>query len=158
MEITIRSATRDDADSVVKLELEFEDYLSSIGDTYPTSLDRNTYLEDGFGEDAAFSGLVAETGGNVIGYLLYHPGYDVDRGGRTLHVIDLFVTEQARGKGVGRALMETTAEICREAGGVELIWAVFLKNKLAMTFYEKLGARYLHQEDMTYMHWSVRGK
>ena len=88
----MRPATAEDAESVIRLEKEFEDYLASIGDTNPTSLNRDTYLRDGFGEEAAFSGLIAESEETVIGYLLYHPGYDVDRGGRVLHVIDLFVT------------------------------------------------------------------
>ncbi len=58
-------------------------------------------------------------------------------------------------KGAGRALMEAAADICRRAGGHELLWGVFLKNKLAMAFYEKLGAKYLQQLEMTYMHWKV---
>jgi len=156
MKVTVRPATPEDAESIAQLGLEFDDYLRSIGDDNPTSFGAATYLKDGFGEDPAFSGLVAETNGEVVGYLLYHPGYDIDRGGRIFHVIDLFVTEQARGQGVGRTLMEQTAEICRKAGGHELVWGVYLKNKLAMSFYEKLGARYLEQESMTYMHWRVK--
>ncbi len=155
MRITIRPATAEDAASIERLELEFVDYLVSIGDTNPRWLDAQTYLKDGFGDDPAFSGLIAESNEEVIGYLLYHPGYDVDRGGRVFHVIDLFVSESARRNGAGRALMEGVADICRRADGRGLLWSVFLKNKLAMAFYEKLGAEYLQQLEMTYMHWKV---
>ena len=155
MNISVRSATREDAAAIEKLEREFADYLVSIGDTNPRWLDAETYLKDGFGEDSAFSGLVAESEEVVIGYLLYHSGYDVDHGGRILHVIDLFVTESARRSGTGRALMEGVVDICRRRGGKGLLWGVFLKNKLAMGFYEHLGAKYLEQEDMVYMYWQI---
>ncbi|MFC1953447.1 GNAT family N-acetyltransferase [Chloroflexota bacterium] len=158
MKINIRPATPGDAEAIIQLGLEFDDYLRSIGDNNPTSFDAATYLKDGFGEDPAFSGLAAETNGEVIGYLLYHPGYNIDRGGRVLHVIDLFVTDKARSKGIGQALMEEAAEICRKAGGAELVWEVFLKNKLAMSFYEKLGAKYLQQKDMKNMYWKIEEK
>jgi len=154
--VTIRQATKDDAAAIETLEREFTDYLVSIGDTNPQWLSAETYLKEAFGADPAFSGLVAELEGAVIGYVLYHPGYDVDRGGRVLHVIDLFVTAASRRKGVGRALMEATADICRRSGGRGLLWGVFLKNAPSMSFYEHLGARYLQQEDMTYMYWGIK--
>ncbi len=152
----IRRATRDDAAAIEKLGIEFADYLVSIGDTNPAWLSAETYTEDGFGQEPAFSGLVAELAGTVVGYLLYHTGYDVDRGGRLIQVIDLFVTASARGKGVGRALMEEAEDICQLFGGKELLWGVFLKNKLAMGFYEHLGAEYLRREDMASMYLRVR--
>ena len=155
MNITIRPTTPEDAEAIMRLEQEFVDYLISIGDTNPTSLSVETYLRDGFGAEPAFSGIVAETVGEIIGYLLYHPGYDIDRGGRIFYVLDLFVTAKARRKGTGRVLMEAMADICRRAGGTELLWGVFLKNKLSLDFYESLGAKYLHQSDMGYMHWRV---
>jgi len=151
--ITIRQATPEDAESIVRLEQESEEYLRLIGDSIPTILNLDTYLRDGFGEEPAFSGLVAETDGKVVGYPLYHPGYDFDHGGRVLYIVDLFVTEKARKKGAGRALMEAAAEICRNAGGKELVWAVYNPNKPAFSFYESLGARYI--ENMTYMQWKV---
>ena len=92
MNKTIRSATRKDAAIIEELEREFADYLVSIGDTNPRWLSAETYLKDGFGAEPAFSGLVAESEGTVIGYLLYHPGYDIDLGGKILYVLDLFVT------------------------------------------------------------------
>ncbi len=155
MNITVRPATAEDAESIARLEQEFTDYLVTLGDNNPTSIGSRGYLEEGFGPEPAFSGIVAETNSGVVGYLLYHPGYDIDRGGRIIYVLDLFVTAKARGKGIGRALMGAAADICRRAGGSELVWAVFLKNKLAMAFYENLGAEYLQQLDMTYMHWKV---
>ena len=156
MHITVRFATSEDIDSIIQLETEFVDYLRSIEDPNPQSLNPSILLRDGFGAEPAFSGLVAEANNEVVGYLFYHHGYDIDRGGRVLYIIDLFVRERSRGKGAGRALMEAAADICRRAGGHELIWAVYSPNKLAIDFYEHLGARHLQQEDMAYMHWRVK--
>jgi ribosomal protein S18 acetylase RimI-like enzyme len=76
----------------------------------------------------------------VIGYLLYHFGYDSDNAVRNLHVVDLYVKQEARRKRVGTALMEAAAEVAIKAGAEELIWSVYNPNSLATSFYEKLGA------------------
>ena len=93
----------------------------------------------------AFKGLVAEEDDQVIGYLLYHFGYDSDGAFSNLHVADLYVDSQARKKGVGKALMRAVAGIAREAGAREIIWSVYHTNDLATAFYERLGARRLTQ-------------
>jgi hypothetical protein len=85
--------------------------------------------------------LVAEEGGKVIGYLLYHFGYDSDGACSNLHVVDLYVDSKDRKKGVGRALMTTAAGLAREAGSREIVWSVYHANDLATAFYERLGAR-----------------
>ena len=73
------------------LAREFQDYLRALGDCTEFVFTADTYLRDGFGSHPAFSGLVAELGGKVIGYLLYNFGYDTDRAMRLMWVIDLFV-------------------------------------------------------------------
>lgn len=153
MSLTIRAATPEDAEVVASLGREFVTYLRCLGDPHPRSLTAETYLRDGFGENPAFSGLIAELNGRVVGYLLYCQGYDIDLGGRILYVIDLFVREVARRQNVGRTLMEVAADICRQAGGRELLWSVYAPNKAARAFYEKLGAKYFR--DLKFMHWPV---
>ena len=41
----------------------------------------------------------------VKGYLFYQFGYDPDSAARNLDVIDLYVNQNARGQGTGKALM-----------------------------------------------------
>src|SRR2546428_12305346 len=91
MELTIRSSTPEDAEIVADLGREFVEYLCSLGDPEPRSLTAEDYLRDGFGEQAAFSGLIAEFNGQAVGYLLHHQGYDVDRGGWGFFLIAPFV-------------------------------------------------------------------
>ncbi len=139
--IVIRQALAADASAIGTLARQFADYLRALGDTTEFKLTAETCLRDGFGENPAFEGLVATVDGGVIGYLLYHMGYDSDRAQRTLHLADLYVDEAARRQGAGKALMERAASVARERGAGEMIWSVFGPNTLAASFYEQLGAR-----------------
>lgn len=149
MTLNIRAASAEDAQSVGKLAQQFADYLRSLGDTTDFKLNAQTYLRDGFGINPAFSGLVAEQDGDIVGYLLYHFGYDTDNAMRILHVVDLYVDERARGQGVGKTLMSAAAKLSRDAGGMQLFWSVYVNNRMAASFYESLGARYT--KDLLFM-------
>lgn len=136
----IRTAQAADAHSIGVLASEFAGYLRGLGDATDFKLTAEACLRDGFGETPAFAWLVAEDEGKVIGYLLYHFGYDSDRAARTLHIADLFVGQFRRHQGIGKALMAKAAEIGRKAGAEEIIWSVYRDNDLAAGFYEGLGA------------------
>jgi GNAT superfamily N-acetyltransferase len=152
-EFAVRAAAAGDAEGVGRLAAEFADYLRALGDESDLRFDAGVYLRDGFGESPAFAGLVAERGGEIVGYLLYHPGYDADYAARTLHVVDLYVGEAWRGRGVGRALMGRAAAVCRALGGTQLFRAVYAPNEAALRFYGRLGARLT--QDMLFMRLDV---
>jgi diamine N-acetyltransferase len=139
--VVVRGATPADAFAVADLSGELARVLGDAGNPAPAIQDPASFRRDGFGTDPAFSVLVAELEGCVVGYLLHHPGYDPDLGGRTLVVVDLVVTERAQRRGVGRALMEAAAARCRTAGGKALTWWVRESNQRAVAFYRALGAR-----------------
>jgi GNAT superfamily N-acetyltransferase len=149
--VKIREATRDDADVICALEKEFYEYLKSLGDDYGLSFNIDTYLRDGFGNNPAFQGLVAEIDNEVVGYLLYHFGYSVDWAMRILYIIDLYVRPANRLQGVGRALMKRAGEICAADGGKRLYWSVFSPNRPAFDFYERLGAQYHRDTEYMYL-------
>jgi ribosomal protein S18 acetylase RimI-like enzyme len=140
----------EDAEAIAGMWAAFARYLRGLGDTDEQDFGVAALLRDGFGPDPAFSGLVAERSQTTVGYLLYHFGYDVDRAVRVLYVVDLWVDPPARRGGAGRALMREAAARCRARGGRELIWAVFMPNRLALDFYERLGARFF--ADLRFMH------
>lgn len=153
MRYILRLATAHDANAIGELAQEFADYLRALGDPSDFNFDSDAYLRDGFGANPVFSGLVAEANGEILGYLLYHQGYEVDEATRNLHVIDLYVREQWRRQGVGRALMDEAAKTCRRLGGTQLFWSVYVRNKAAFAFYESLGARYT--QDLRFMRLDV---
>jgi ribosomal protein S18 acetylase RimI-like enzyme len=136
----IRPAMASDAHAIGSLARQFADYLRKLGDTTEFKLTAEAYLRDGFGSMPAFAGLVAEEN-SVVGYLLYHFGYDSDAATRNFHVVDLYVEPGARKRGVGKALMANAAKIARDGGAEEMIWSVYTGNTAAAQFYQKLGAQ-----------------
>jgi GNAT superfamily N-acetyltransferase len=154
-ELLIRAGTPADAKAVAALYAEFAAYLRSLdgGDEY--HFDERSYLRDGFGADPAFQAIVACVDGEIVGYLLWHLGYDSDLARRILRIADLFVRPASRRAGVGRALMDEAERICREHGGVELCWEVFAPNELARAFYRAVGAR--HVDDLLIMRRRIAG-
>ena len=95
---------------------------------------------DGFGTRAAFTPLVAELDGAVVGYVFFTLGYNTDVAARAMWLHDIFVAPAARGRGVGHALMAAVAAETVRAGGVLLEWGVHPTNTGALEFYRRLGA------------------
>jgi diamine N-acetyltransferase len=153
MKIEVRPARESDIDRIAHLGEEFADFLRALGDPSPTSLDPAAIRRDGFGPSPAFSAIVAQLEDRVDGYLLYHPGYDIERGGAVLCVIDLYVHEGSRRRGLGRAMMNAAARVARDSGARALVWSVYDINNSAFRFYEHIGAQY--EMDLRSMYWQV---
>jgi GNAT superfamily N-acetyltransferase len=83
---------------------------------------------------------VATAGDALVGFI--HLCEEEDYyGGRCGHVGDVVVAPEARGKGVGRALMAAGERWARERGYRLLTLNVFLDNERARALYEELGFR-----------------
>jgi len=54
---------------------------------------------------------------------------------------DLYVGEEARGQGVGRALIEASAEVARERGAPFVEWSTAPDNHTAQRLYDSTGAQ-----------------
>jgi len=53
---------------------------------------------------------------------------------------DLYVVAEARGEGVGRALLEASAGVARERGAARLTWLTAQDNETAQHLYDSTGA------------------
>ena len=157
MTFTVRPGLASDAEAVAALADDFVAYMRGLGDTAEAKFSAKTYLRDGFGADPAFYCLVAEESATVVGYVIYHYGYDVDMAARTLTIVDFFVTEACRGQGAGKALMTAAKQVCREQGIPEILWSVYKRNPSAHPFYERLGGQYITDEDFMYLEVDERG-
>jgi GNAT superfamily N-acetyltransferase len=145
--VTVRPAAVSDADAVAALAGEFSEFIHALGGTMTSEFSAEAYVRDGFGAHPAFFALVAEQDATVVGYMIYHYSYDVDTAARTLTISDLFVTESTRGQGAGKALMMGAKQVCRDNDIREMAWSVFKWNPSAHPFYERLGAKYVTDED-----------
>jgi GNAT superfamily N-acetyltransferase len=85
--------------------------------------------------------LIAEDGGDAVGFALFFHNYSTFLARPGIYLEDLYVRESHRGRGVGRALLARLAALAveRECGRLE--WAVLDWNRDAIGFYERLGAR-----------------
>jgi GNAT superfamily N-acetyltransferase len=84
--------------------------------------------------------LVALTGGKCVGYALYFFAYSSFLARPTLYIEDIFVSADARRRGVGEALFRACAREAVKAHCGRMEWAVLTWNKNAIEFYEKMGA------------------
>jgi GNAT superfamily N-acetyltransferase len=93
-----------------------------------------------FGGRPAAEALIAERGGEAVGYALFFPTFSSFLASEGIWLEDLFVRLPHRGTGVGRALLSAVAARVRERGGERLEWAALDWNEPALGFYRRLGA------------------
>lgn len=98
-----------------------------------------SYAREILAADAYLSGFIARRAGTALGYTLFHPAYDSDAAERGSYMVDLYVVEEARGQGVGRALMGAVARDTQHFGGVFLWWSAKTYNQVARRFYAGVG-------------------
>ena len=136
MAITIRPAEPDDAECVVAMIRALSRH---DGEPHP-SLTEDDFRRDGFGPEPAFWALIAELDGQPVGCAAYNRAYSLEWAAHGCYLLDLYVTEEVRRQGVGRALMEAVCRDARGMGAIFLAWSMARRNVEGSGFYEKLGA------------------
>ncbi len=86
------------------------------------------------------TGDLTATDAEPLGYALFFPTFSSFLASTGVWLEDLFVREEHRGEGVGKALLEAVAALTQERGGERLEWAALDWNEPALGFYRKLGA------------------
>jgi GNAT superfamily N-acetyltransferase len=85
--------------------------------------------------------LVAEKDGRLLGLVHYLFHRSTDLIGPTCYLQDLFTAEEARGHGVGRALIEAVYVRAKAAGSSLVYWQTHETNATAMALYDKVAER-----------------
>ncbi len=91
-------------------------------------------------ESKRLEAIVAEENGRIEGMALFYEGLSTFRAKPFLYLEDLVVSEAARSRRVGEALMAALAGEARARGALRIEWAVLDWNTRAIAFYERLGA------------------
>jgi GNAT superfamily N-acetyltransferase len=94
-----------------------------------------------FGDKPGAEVIIASIDDEPMGFALFFHNYSTFLAQRGLYLEDLFVKPEARGHGVGYALLSALARIAIERGCGRLEWAVLDWNQLAIDFYKRIGAR-----------------
>ena len=134
--IRVRPARSAEAALLAEMANDLNDHVGIHGRPFTPERVRT----DGFGPQAAFTPLVAELDGAVVGYVFFSAGYNTDVASRSVWLHDIFVAPAARGSGVGHALMAAVAAETVRVSGVSLEWGVHTANAGALEFYRRLGA------------------
>ena len=94
-----------------------------------------------FEELVPINAFVAEEKGAILGFVHYIFHYSTWTKGPYVYLQDLFTSEAARGKGVGRGLIEAVYETAEKAGASRVYWLTHETNETAIGLYEKVADR-----------------
>ena len=131
--ITVRRAVREDCARLLELVKELAVYEKAPNEV-TVSLDH--FTESGFGENPVWWTFVAEENDVIQGFALYYIRYSTWKGQR-MYLEDIIVTEQARGRGIGKLLMDRLIDEAKEKKFSGIMWQVLEWNEPAINFYKK---------------------
>ena len=137
-DVTIRKAVREDCAPMLELIKELAEYEKAL---HEVTLTLEQFSEDGFGNNPVWGAFVAETGGKILGISLYYDRYSTWKG-RRLYLEDLVVTEEMRGKQIGRKLFEATMEYGKSNAYSGMVFQVLNWNEPAINFYKKYSPKF----------------
>jgi GNAT superfamily N-acetyltransferase len=153
MTINIRPAVKEDCPRLLELVQELATYERAPNEVTVT-LDH--FVESGFGEKPVWWAFVAETSsssslsegegatifektGVVVGFALYYIRYSTWKG-QAMYLEDILITNEWRGKGIGKLLFDRLIEEAKEKKFNRIIWQVLDWNEPAINFYKRYNA------------------
>ena len=134
MDVAIRRATPADLDAVAALFDAYRRFYGQPGDV-PRA---HAFLAERIGRDESVV-LLAEDAGTTLGFTQLYPLFSSVRTGRSWLLNDLYVAEDARRRGVGRALLDAAATFARDDGAAGLMLETMRDNAPARALYRAAG-------------------
>ena len=145
----IRDAEPGDVGRIAEMVRELATYEKEVDQVESTA---ESFAELLFPSDHAPTGfcLVAEVsdgenGWAAVGFAAWYVTFSTWTGQNGIWLEDLFVSPEARGLGLGKALLARLAQIAVERGYKRVEWWVLRWNEPALGFYKRLGAHDLDE-------------
>lgn len=138
--IGIRAAAPADVPVLLELIRGLADYERAADSVVATEGDLSRSL---FGPEACASAVLATLDEEPVGFALWFVNFSTWLARPGLYLEDLFVRPDARGRGVGRALLRALAQLATQRDYGRMDWAVLNWNTPAIGFYRRLGAQEL---------------
>jgi GNAT superfamily N-acetyltransferase len=138
-ELTVRSVTRQDYDQWLPLWDGYNAFYGRSGATaLAPEITQMTWARF-FDAYEPVHGLVAESGGQLLGLTHYLFHRSTTAIASVCYLQDLFTSEAARGKGVGRALIDAVYHQAKLAGSPRVYWQTYQTNQTAQQLYNKVA-------------------
>ena len=138
MTIRLRVATRDDIALIAHFIRALADYEKLLDEV---RLDEGVLAEKLFGPRPYAEVLIGEINCQPEGFALFFHNFSTFEGRPGIYLEDLFVTPEARGSGLGTALLAELARLAVERDCARLEWSVLDWNEPSIGFYKALGAK-----------------
>ena len=136
MSITLRVAQKEDCPRLIELVNELALFENAPEEVTVSSQE---FEDSGFGNNPVWKAFVAVDNGIIIGFALYYVRFSTWKG-RRVYLEDFIVTEEYRGKGIGKLLFEQIIKETKELGYSGMVWQVLVWNEPAIKFYNKYEA------------------
>jgi len=137
MTLSIRTATRADIGLIAQFIRALADYEKLL---HEVRFDEAVLAEKLFGVRPYAEVLIGEIDGSPQGFALFFHNFSTFEGRPGIYLEDLFVRPDARGFGLGKALLGRLAALAVERDCARLEWSVLDWNTPAIDFYKALGA------------------
>lgn len=138
MQVQIREAQITDTPAMMALIQELAIYEKAENEVTVTL---EHFKDAGFGKHPIWKAYVAEFDLKIIGIALFYERYSTWKG-RKLYLEDIVVTEQFRGKEIGKKLFEKCLEHAKKHGFYSVCWQVLDWNEPAIHFYKKFDSQF----------------
>ena len=138
MTLAIRAGTPADLPLIAKLIRALAEYERL---SHEVRFDEAVLGEKLFGARPYAEVLIGEVDGAPQGFALFFHNFSTFEGRPGIYLEDLFVMPEARGAGLGKALLVELARLAVERDCARLEWAVLDWNEPSIGFYKALGAR-----------------
>ena len=138
MNIRIRKAVREDCPRIMELVQELAVYEKAPKEV-TVSLDH--FEQSGFGYKPVWWAFVAEVDGKIEGFALFYIRFSTWKGQR-MYLEDLYVTNEMRGKGLGKLLFNKLLVEAKRRKLHGIMWQVLEWNETAINFYKKYNTHF----------------
>jgi GNAT superfamily N-acetyltransferase len=145
MTISIRPAQPSDLALIAQLIRDLAEYEKLADEV---RFDEAVLAEQLFGERPFAEVVIGEVDGAPQGFALFFHNFSTFEGRPGIYLEDLFVRPEARGAGLGKALLAHLAGLALQRGCARFEWSVLDWNAPSIGFYKSLGARTMDE-------WSV---
>lgn len=135
--LTFRYAEQEDIPALLQMIKELAEYEHLLDEVVATPELLKTWLF----EKKSAEVLLAEVGGDIVGYALFFHNFSTFLGRAGIYLEDLYIRAPYRKNGYGKAMLQKLAAIAVQRGCGRLEWSCLDWNQPSIDFYLSMSAQ-----------------